>query len=57
LYGKVYDVTNFVRRHPGRPELILEQASTNATREFEKEHASPDLLRQVEIFIVGILVE
>jgi cytochrome b involved in lipid metabolism len=57
VHGKVYDLTMFVHRHPGRPELILEQAGTNATREWDKEHASPVLLRQVENFIIGTMAE
>ena len=57
IYGKVYDLTNFLHRHPRGGEVILELAGKNATEEYGKEHASPDLLRQVENFIVGVLAE
>jgi L-lactate dehydrogenase (cytochrome) len=32
--GKVYDVTNFLPNHPGGPEIIINNAGTDATKIF-----------------------
>ncbi|KAJ4301817.1 hypothetical protein N0V90_003912 [Kalmusia sp. IMI 367209] len=38
LDSKVYDVTNFLPKHPGGAAIILKQAGTDATEEFKKYH-------------------
>mmetsp|Transcript_2329 Transcript_2329/g.8288 ORF Transcript_2329/g.8288 Transcript_2329/m.8288 type:complete len:82 (+) Transcript_2329:42-287(+) len=35
IEGKVYDVTDFADEHPGGPELLEEEAGTDATELFE----------------------
>merc|ERR1719373_639259 len=35
LYGKVYDVTDYLEEHPGGPEAITDVAGTDATETFE----------------------
>ncbi|KAJ5267187.1 hypothetical protein N7478_009995 [Penicillium angulare] len=38
LYGKVYDVTDFVSSHPGGANVILRLAGKDATEEFDPVH-------------------
>ncbi|KAF1965226.1 mitochondrial cytochrome-like protein b2 [Bimuria novae-zelandiae CBS 107.79] len=38
LDSNVYDVTNFLSKHPGGAAIILKQAGTDATEEFKKYH-------------------
>ncbi|KAF2682155.1 mitochondrial cytochrome-like protein b2 [Lentithecium fluviatile CBS 122367] len=38
LHSKVYDVTSFLSKHPGGAAIILKQAGSDATEEFEKYH-------------------
>ncbi|EPS25385.1 hypothetical protein PDE_00318 [Penicillium oxalicum 114-2] len=38
LYGKVYDVTDFVSAHPGGANVILKWAGKDATEEFDPVH-------------------
>ncbi|KAJ5721534.1 mitochondrial cytochrome b2 [Penicillium malachiteum] len=38
LYGKVYDVTDFVANHPGGAKVILRLAGKDATEEFDPVH-------------------
>ncbi|KAF1955897.1 mitochondrial cytochrome-like protein b2 [Byssothecium circinans] len=38
LDSNVYDVTSFLGKHPGGAAIILKQAGTDATQEFEKYH-------------------
>jgi len=38
LYGKVYDVTDYLEEHPGGPEAITDVAGTDSTETFETVH-------------------
>ncbi|GES66642.1 hypothetical protein ATETN484_0016018900 [Aspergillus terreus] len=38
LYGKVYDVTNFLSEHPGGAKIILKLAGKDATEEYDPIH-------------------
>ncbi|KAJ5086015.1 hypothetical protein N7532_010786 [Penicillium argentinense] len=38
LYGKVYDVTDFVSQHPGGAKVILKLAGKDATEEYDPVH-------------------
>ncbi|ODH52900.1 hypothetical protein GX48_00767 [Paracoccidioides brasiliensis] len=43
LYGKVYDVTDFLPNHPGGANIILQLAGKDATEEFDPVHPSGTL--------------
>ncbi|KNG87307.1 cytochrome B2 [Aspergillus nomiae NRRL 13137] len=45
LYGKVYDVTNFLENHPGGSAAILALAGKDATQEYDTLHP-PGLLEE-----------
>ncbi|KAE8404507.1 hypothetical protein BDV37DRAFT_282800 [Aspergillus pseudonomiae] len=45
LYGKVYDVTNFLENHPGGSAAILALAGKDATQEYDTIHP-PGLLEE-----------
>ncbi|KAF2432168.1 L-lactate dehydrogenase [Tothia fuscella] len=38
LYNKVYDVTSFLRSHPGGSKIILQLSGTDATEEYDPIH-------------------
>ena len=38
LYGKVWDVTNFIDEHPGGSKIILKYAGKDATEEYDPVH-------------------
>ncbi|EEQ90602.1 L-lactate dehydrogenase (cytochrome), variant 2 [Blastomyces dermatitidis ER-3] len=43
LYGKVYDVTEFLPHHPGGAQIILQLAGKDATEEYDPIHPSGTL--------------
>ncbi|KAF9887650.1 hypothetical protein FE257_009743 [Aspergillus nanangensis] len=45
LYGKVYDVTNFLAEHPGGAKIILKLAGKDATEEYDPIHP-PGILEE-----------
>ncbi|EAW08016.1 FMN-dependent alpha-hydroxy acid dehydrogenase [Aspergillus clavatus NRRL 1] len=45
LYGKVYDVTNFLSEHPGGAKIILKLAGKDATEEYDPIHP-PGILEE-----------
>ncbi|OAL31197.1 hypothetical protein AYO22_01230 [Fonsecaea multimorphosa] len=45
LYGKAYDITDFLDAHPGGAQVLLKSAGQDATAEYESVH-SPDLVQQ-----------
>ncbi|CAI6332586.1 unnamed protein product [Periconia digitata] len=52
LDSNVYDVTSFLQKHPGGAAIILKQAGTDATREFQNYHP----LGYVSILPAGSLI-
>ncbi|KAG6195882.1 hypothetical protein E4U10_001461 [Claviceps purpurea] len=48
LYGKVYDVTDFVDAHPGGSEVILRLAGRDATEEYDPVHPPGTLEENLE---------
>ncbi|KAJ3560990.1 hypothetical protein NPX13_g9113 [Xylaria arbuscula] len=38
LYGKVYDITEFLPSHPGGSKIILQLAGADATEEYDPIH-------------------
>ncbi|CAL7952123.1 unnamed protein product [Xylocopa violacea] len=57
VHDMVYDVTNYMDKHPGGRELLEEYAGQDATRGFEETGHSSDAKRILKSFIVGELVE
>ncbi len=55
LHGKVYNVTNFAREHPGG-KIIYEYAGRNATDEFDAFHL-PRVKRRLPAYCIGTLVD
>lgn len=58
LNDKVYDVTSFLKEHPGGEKPLLKYAGTDATVKFNSVKAhreSPSLLSFMETMCVGIL--
>ncbi|KAI3215143.1 hypothetical protein DTO012A9_10307 [Penicillium roqueforti] len=45
LYGKVYDVTDFLGSHPGGAKIILKLAGQDATEEYDPIHP-PGILEE-----------
>jgi flavocytochrome c len=56
LYGKVYDLTDYVAEHPGGEDSILDVAATEATEIFETVH-NRELLETMGFDPVGILAD
>lgn len=55
---KVYDVTSFLKEHPGGEKPLLKYAGTDATVKFNNVKAhreSPSLLSFMETFFIGTL--
>ncbi|RFU24447.1 hypothetical protein B7463_g11895, partial [Scytalidium lignicola] len=54
IHGKVYDVTKYVRDHPGGQDVLLEVAGTDATAAYEDAGHSEDANEVLEGYLVGI---
>ncbi|CAF0736407.1 unnamed protein product [Adineta ricciae] len=52
----VYDVTEFMREHPGGSDIMLEYAGTDATMAFADKPHSLDAWIILEKYIIGELV-
>ena len=55
IHGKVYDCTGFLVDHPGGPEILTNEAGTDATQKFEEVFHSDEARRQLKDFCVGTL--
>ncbi|XP_059052297.1 cytochrome b5-like [Achroia grisella] len=53
----VYDVTQFLREHPGGAEALLDNAGADATRSFSDVGHSHDARALMQKYAVGELVE
>lgn len=51
--GNVYDVTDFVKDHPGGAELILEKAGKDATKAFNGAGHSSDAVNDLKKYKIG----
>jgi hypothetical protein len=52
VHGRVYDVSDFRRKHPGGPHVLHAYAGLDASRTFDRAHtdrAAPGLLRRFDI--------
>ncbi|KAF7400972.1 hypothetical protein HZH66_006156 [Vespula vulgaris] len=57
IHDKVYDVTKFLKQHPGGEEVILEHAGRDGTEPFEDIGHSSDAREMMEPYKIGELVE
>ncbi|KAG7148257.1 Cytochrome b2 like protein [Verticillium longisporum] len=46
VHNKVWDITGFIREHPGGPSVLLRCAGSNATKSFDQIHA-PDIIEEL----------
>ena len=53
--GVVYDMTNFVKEHPGGEETILEYAGKDATTAFNDVGHSADAIREMKLYKIGVV--
>ncbi|KAJ5178049.1 Cytochrome b5 [Penicillium coprophilum] len=53
IHGKVYDVTDYVRDHPGGADVLVEVAGTDATAAYEDVGHSEDANEILETYLVG----
>lgn len=53
IHGKVYDVTPFVKYHPGGVEVLLSATRKDATNDFEDIHHSSSAREMMEPYFVG----
>lgn len=53
----VYDVTNYMKNHPGGSELITEHAGKDCTKDFNDFGHSSDALKILKTLKIGELVE
>jgi len=56
LYGKVYDLSEYVEEHPGGEDALLDVAGTEATETFETVH-NRELLDSMGFAPVGKLAD
>ncbi|XP_039279950.1 cytochrome b5 isoform X2 [Nilaparvata lugens] len=55
LFDKVYDITDFIWRHPGGETILLEQAGQDATRAFHEAGHSQMLATNLQANLIGVL--
>jgi cytochrome b involved in lipid metabolism len=53
LHGKVYDVTKFLEDHPGGTDIMIENAGTDVTNQFEEMSHTKEARRQATQFHIG----
>jgi cytochrome b involved in lipid metabolism len=59
IRDSIYNVTDFVKmdNHPGSPELVMEFAGKDATKDFENFGHSGDAIKLMKSLKIGELVE
>ncbi len=56
IKGKVYDLTNWINKHPGGADKILKICGKDGTQLFEKQHGGKEKPEKIlEIFEIGVL--
>ncbi|XP_075163896.1 cytochrome b5 [Haematobia irritans] len=53
--GVVYDVTKFVKDHPGGEDLILEYGGKDATKAFNDVGHSIDAIQDMKLYKIGLV--
>ncbi|KAM5263332.1 cytochrome b5 type B [Ctenodactylus gundi] len=53
IHGRVYDVTLFLKEHPGGEEVLLEQAGVDASESFEDVGHSSDAREMLKQYYIG----
>ncbi|KAJ5705566.1 hypothetical protein N7536_001255 [Penicillium majusculum] len=53
IHGKVYDITDYVRDHPGGADVLLDVAGTDATAAYEDVGHSEDASEILETYLIG----
>ncbi|KAF9143826.1 hypothetical protein BGX30_014671 [Mortierella sp. GBA39] len=56
IHDKVYDVSNFLNDHPGGKKIILKNAGTDATKQFDAFH-NPGVLEKYGALCIGSIGE
>ncbi|XP_022083920.1 cytochrome b5-like [Acanthaster planci] len=56
LFNHVYDVTEFLRKHPGGAEILLEHAGKDSTYAFQSKGHSDKAYKLLEKYCIGQLV-
>ncbi|ORZ02043.1 acyl-CoA dehydrogenase/oxidase [Lobosporangium transversale] len=56
VHDKVYDVSNFLNEHPGGKKIILKNAGTDATKQFDAFH-NPGVLEKYGALCIGVIGE
>ena len=58
ISNKVYDLTDWIGKHPGGPEAIEKLCGTDATESFSKKHGNQEKPQQtLANFLIGELVK
>lgn len=55
VYDRVYDITDFLSKHPGGEEILLEYAGRDASLAFQGIGHGPDMVAVLERHLVGVL--
>ena len=53
--GKVYDVTNFLTKHPGGKEILIKNSGKDSTKEFMDIKHSEDAKKLLDTYFIGNL--
>jgi cytochrome-b5 reductase len=55
IHGKVYDVTEFLDKHPGGADIIMDDAGADVTTQFEDTGHSDDARKDMLKYEVGVI--
>eukprot|EP01059_Diplonema_ambulator_P035236 TRINITY_DN8215_c0_g1_i1.p1 TRINITY_DN8215_c0_g1~~TRINITY_DN8215_c0_g1_i1.p1 ORF type:complete len:458 (+),score=114.25 TRINITY_DN8215_c0_g1_i1:57-1430(+) len=51
IYGKVYDVTEFQKKHPGGPDFLLRNGGKDCSTDFDKYHSQHARLQLADYYL------
>ncbi|BCR91640.1 putative cytochrome b5 reductase [Aspergillus chevalieri] len=55
IHGKVYNITPYIRDHPGGPDVLLDTAGTDATEAYDEVGHSEDADEILQTYYIGTL--